>query len=414
MKSNPHAPAEQRRPDWGRLVWAVTSPASLPFIALQLQAWRAAGFEVTLLVGEGPAAAIVHGEGIRVEIVAWAREISPVRDLRCLWRAWRILRRLKPRLLLYGSPKASLLVGVAAWLARVPCRIYHLWGLRCETATGLSRRVLWAAEWVTCHASHDIIAVSPSLRETILQLGLAEADRVQVLGMGSTHGVDADRFAPTAAAQAQARQWRTQAQLPAGALVAGFVGRIAPDKGIEVLLDSCARLRATWPQLWVLVIGPLETTGDHAVRLAAELRATPQVLWLEGVYDPVPFFQVIDVLVLPTFREGMPNVVLEAQAAGKPVITTLATGARDAVVPNVSGLLVPPGDAAKLAEALALLLGNPTEARAMGQRGREWVIRHFDPSQVTAQLVEECCRILQLRERRWVAPSKSGTTEEGR
>ena len=180
------------------VVHAVTASLSLVLLKRQLDYLRKTGFHPVALCSPGPEVANFRAaESIRVVTVSMEREISPFRDLISLMRLWRTLRELRPAICNAGTPKAGLLVGLAAWMNRIPCRVYTLRGLRLETATGLKRRILFISERIACGCAHRVICVSPSLRQRAIKLRLVPAKKGVVLGFGSSNGVDPSRFEPT-------------------------------------------------------------------------------------------------------------------------------------------------------------------------------------------------------------------------
>jgi glycosyltransferase involved in cell wall biosynthesis len=352
----------------------------------KLRFLREQGFDVVLVSSPGPDLhRTAEREGVRAAGVPMSRPVRPVADLVSLARMVRLVRAERPHVILAGTPKAGLISGLAGALCGVPVRVYMMLGLRLETATGPARAVLWAAEWVAVHAAHQVVTVSPSLLQRARALRLLGPRRGVVLGRGASNGVDVDRFAATPAVLAAAAAARQAHGIPAGAFVFGFVGRLTPDKGVRELAEAFSRVAGRHPEAWLLVAG-----GEDGDGLPAEIRAAldghPRVRRTGWLADPTPIYHLMDALVLPTYREGFPNVPLEAAAAGRPVITTTATGAVDSVEGGVTGLLVRPRDAAALANAMSQLLEHPRQAAAMGERGRDRVHRHFSNEVVWGHL----------------------------
>ena len=347
------------------------------------------GFEVHVISSpSNDAARMVEAEGASYISVEMRREIAPLDDLRALWRLRRALRRLRPDICQVGMPKAGLLGGLAAWLAGVPHRVYLLHGLRLETLSGAKRLLLRWAEWVACRTAHHVICVSESLRWRAAALGVVAADRSSVLGAGSANGVDVARFTTGEESRAASSKIRDDLGIPEGSSVVGFVGRLTRDKGIYELVQAFERLKKRYPELYLLLVGPHEA-GDpvpHSTRM--KIAIEPRILHIGQVDDPAPYYHAMDIVALPSYREGLPTVVLEAGAAGKPVVGSRATGMSDAVDEGRTGLLVPVGDVDGLAAALAKLLDDPELAAVMGRAGRERVVAEFRREAVWARLVE--------------------------
>jgi glycosyltransferase involved in cell wall biosynthesis len=376
---------------------AVTSPLSLVLLRGQLQYLQEAGFHPAALSAPG---AFVEQAGLEQSVplftVAMERDVSPLRDFVSLVRIWRLLRRLRPTICNAGTPKAGLLVMLAARLARVPCRVYTLRGLRVETSRGLTRMILFASERIACACAHRVICVSPSLRDRAVDLRLVNPRKTVVLGAGSSNGVDASRFIPSQSRIARAAEIRHELKLEAGPVI-GFIGRFTQDKGVGELTAAFDLVRQQFPDASLLLIGSYEQGNPIDPEIRARIDSGSGIVAIPFQPDIAPYYMAMDVFVLPTYREGFPNTVLEAQAAERPVVTTQATGAVDSVLDGRSGILVPVGDSPALAEGIGKLLANPAVARHMGQIGRQRVEREFRQEIVWSELVELYRELLRER-----------------
>lgn len=397
------ARAVRIREDRPSIVMGITHAQTCLVLTGRLRAFRAAGFGVTLISSPGPLledlAAAEDAEPLAIPI---ERGIAPLADLVSLFRLWRALRRLRPDLTEFSTPKAGLLGNLAARLCGVPARIYFLRGLRLETAQGLKRWVLLAAERMASACAQHVVCNSESLRDQALRLGIAPPGKLRMIGDGSSNGVDVERFAPGPA------EMRSRLGLPPQAPVVGFVGRLTRDKGVPELIDAFDEILKTLPAAWLLLVGWFDESDDALpVQLQARIDSHPRILRTGFVDDTAPYYRAMDIMVLPTWREGFPNVVLEAAATGIPVITTLSTGSRDAVVPEVTGLLIPPGYPQAISEASLHLLCDPNRRRRMGTAARAWVIERFVNGRVMGLTVALYASLLR-------APSVKGTVVAAR
>lgn len=370
--------------DRTRLLYMVTNPLSARYLLRgQLADMERRGYAVTLVTSPGPDLVLTgRREGVETIGVRMRREIAPLSDLRSLRELTRVLRQVQPAITKAGTPKAGLLGGLAAVATGVPCRVYMLHGLRMETATGFKRVLLWMAEWVACRTAHRVISVSPSLLREAERLRLLRRGSGLVLGNGTSNGTDYRRFAVSADRLSAARALREELQIPDSAPVVGFVGRLTTDKGILELLTAHRSLRERFPDLRLLLVGGTDPDDPLPVTTASLLRSSPGVIETGWLADTPSAYHAMDVLALPTLREGFPNVSLEAAAAGLPVVTTSATGAVDSVVDGVTGFIVPPRDPYLLAGALGRLLDDPQLARQMGDLGLARVQADFDQHDV--------------------------------
>lgn len=361
-----------------RLLIGVTSQLATRLIEGRLAFFMSQGFDVALVSGPGPLLEpFAAREGVRVIPIPFEREISPWKDFIALWHLCAVLRAERPDLIDFGTPKAGLLGLLAGFLCRVPRRVYTLRGLRAETASGLKGFMLRVTERIACGAAHRTVCVSKSLSRRVVDMGLTRAEKAVVLGHGSSNGVQVEDFVATAQILSSAEQLRAQLGLGAAPVI-GFVGRFTRDKGIPELIEAFDLLLLNHPAIRLLLVGDFEQGDPIDPLLAERIRSDPRIVWERWTHNVPLYYHLMTVLCLPTHREGFPNVVLEAQAAEKPVITTDATGAVDSVEPEVTGLVVPVGDAKQLADALDRLIRDPVLTRSMGEQGRDRVQRCFD------------------------------------
>jgi glycosyltransferase involved in cell wall biosynthesis len=360
------------------IVVGITHPQTCLNLTGRLRSLREAGFRVTLVSSPGELLERTAArEGIAAIAISMHRKIRPISDVVSLIRLWCQLIRLRPDMTEFSTPKAGLLGTLAALLAGVPERIYMLRGLRVEGTTGFKRRILLAAERVTSACAHVVLCNSRSMRAEAIALGLAPASKLRVLGDGSSNGVDVERFSPGSSGV------REEFQIPERAPVLGFVGRLTCDKGLPELMEAFDAILKSEPEAHLLLVGWFDAAEDA---LCAGLRWSiehhPRVRCTGFVADTALYYRAMDLMVLPTWREGFPNAVLEAAATGIPVVTTIATGSRDSVVPEVTGLLIPPGHPEAITEAVLKLLGDPDRRRRMGEAARAWVIEHYSAQRV--------------------------------
>lgn len=367
-----------------RLVIAVNSAIALGFVQGQPEFFQDRGFDVTLLCPERRENEwqVAPPAGIPIMEVPMEREIAPAQDIATLLRLWRTMRLLQPSVTNVGTPKAGLLGGLAAWVNRVPCRFYTLHGLRFETTKGLKRRMLILIERLACLLAHRVVCVSHSVRNKAIAAGLAPEDKMIVLGAGSCNGIDADRFAPHPRLIQRATALRRQMGIPEKAIVLLFLGRLTRDKGIPELVAAFGQLEKKYSDLWLLLAGCLEAGDPLPVRTRREMAANPHIIFAGAVQDTPCFYAAADIVVLPSHREGLPTVILEAQAAGKPVVGANATGIVDLVTDGETGLLFPVGDVAALVKAIARLLTDEALARKLEVAGQERVQQDFQQERI--------------------------------
>jgi glycosyltransferase involved in cell wall biosynthesis len=369
-------------------------PDMLLFLSGHLADLAARGFEVTVVSSPGPLLdRLAASAGVARAAVPISREITPLHDLVSLARLTRTLRRLRPDLVDAHTLKAALLAMAAARLAGVPVRVYHVHGLRHVTTAGVRRALLRACERITSSLATRVLCVSRSVARAALADGLIPPEKTAVLLGGSIAGVDATgRFVPPAD-EGERRAARVALGLPATARVIGFVGRLVRDKGVAELAGAWSVLRERHPDLRLVVVGAAER-GDPLPAGVAEALAGDRRVLLAGHDRETPrYYRAMDVLALPTWREGFPVVPLEAAAMGLPVVASDVPGCVDAVVRDVTGTLVPPGDVPALAAALEAYLADPALRHRHGAAGRQRALRDYDPRRLQEALREEFLRL---------------------
>lgn len=305
------------------------------------------------------------------------REPAPFKDLISLVSLIRVLRSLKPDTIVYATPKASLLSSVASLVLCVPNRIYQVWGLRLETTVGLRRFVLSLMERVTCLCSKKVVANSRSLAARYTNLGLNGPREVTVLGSGSSHGVDLNYFSRTAPDISRDAQFEEFLKEHESFFKLGFVGRLHPDKGLDTLIETGNKLVESGHKVALVLIGEDE---------GAEVELNPsedlEFFRVGHVKDVRPYYMGMDLLCLPSLREGFPNVVLEAASMELASVVSDGTGVVDSVVDGVTGFVEAVRDSEGFRISIEKLIADRNLLREFGAQARSRAEKHFDEEDV--------------------------------
>lgn len=308
------------------------------------------------------------------------RKPSLLSDIRSLFLWTRLVREVQPSIVSIGTPKAALLGLLASRWNRVKVRVYMLRGLRLEGTNRLTRRIMTSVERATARSATMVVSVSNSLRQTYVDLQLCEPGKILVIGHGSSHGVNLERFAPDGPVHDVHLEKIPVSDAGGPTYTLGFVGRFSRDKGANQILLCHRFLIEQGIKHKLVIVGPVEDSREIAEELATSVMP---VRFVGLVSNTAVFYRLFDLLLLPTKREGFPNVALEAAACGIPVVTTTATGAVDSVLDGETGAVVPLGHEQDFCETVADLLLNSSVRAQMGEKGRSWVESHFDEKQVT-------------------------------
>jgi glycosyltransferase involved in cell wall biosynthesis len=367
-----------------KIVYIVTVPMTAKaFLRGHLSYMREQGLDVTLIASPGVDLDFVAAQEkvstIGVEI---HREISPWADIISLWKLYWAIVKIKPDIVNASTPKAGFLGMLAAWLARVPIRIYLLRGLRAETATGLKKLILNTTEKLASFCATFVVAVSHSLSEIYIDEGLASAHKLLVLGGGSSNGVNPDRFLPSPEMLEKSIYKRKELNLSPDTPVIGFIGRLTKDKGIIELLNAFKQIRHQLPEAHLLLVGEFEDGDPLPPETIAEINDDSQIIQTGFVSDTSLYYPIMQVFAFPSYREGFPNAPLEAALAGVPTVGFAATGVVDAIVDRETGILLPLADVDALASSLLELLTNPSICQQMGGQARDRALNEFKPQQI--------------------------------
>ncbi len=339
-------------------------------------------------------------EKVRTFAVPMRRQIALLHDLRSLWQLFWLFRKEKPDMVHSITPKAGLLSMIAAKLAGVPIRLHTFTGLIWPTASRLKRKILVAMDKLLCicatHLNPEGQGVAHDLQAHITHKPLT------VLGHGNVRGIDFDYYKSTPDIEVAAHQCRVDLGIPSDAFVFLFVGRIVRDKGIVELLEAFKNLTDSYSQkndtsspISLLLVGNEEEHLDPLPPSTQQLINTlPNVYRLPFQTDVRPFYATAQALVFPSYREGFPNVVLEAGAFALPSIVTDINGSREIITNGDNGLVIPPQNTEALTQAMQTLLRTP-HLKSMGEAAYRNVKQHFSKARVWQQLKDYYQHLLQ-------------------
>ncbi|ALZ99135.2 glycosyltransferase family 4 protein [Corynebacterium glutamicum] len=359
----------------------VTVDHAVPYHNLLARAFAEAGWQVHFVSTEG-ANLLSLDERINPHSIGMARKPNLMQDLRSVAKWFELVKSVKPDLVIIGTPKASMLGIFVSKILRVPNRVYWVHGLRLETAEGFLYKLLLGIEKFTAWNATSLISVSGSLSEKIEVLQIAPTDKVKLIGFGSTQGVDIDRFRPNES-NAEKQNLKNEFGLNENLTTIGFVGRLTADKGVSELVKALLSLESKNLKFQVLFVGQFEDQESVNSVLTLKERGIP-VVQTGHLSDTSKCYRAMDIFCLPSYREGLPNVVLEALASAVPVVGTSVTGTADLISHRENGLLVPPRDAAQLELAIEELYYDKELSAQLGRNGLKYVRDNFDSKVVVS------------------------------
>lgn len=368
-----------------KVIHVVTVSQTLNFLSGQAGFLKSRGINLQAVSSPGSGVSVFsQREGVPVHAIPMTRSISPWRDLISFIRLVRLFSIEQPDIVHAHTPKASLLAMAAACVAGVRKRIFHLHGLPHSTAKGLPRFLLVLSTRIACLLATRILCVSESARSAAIADGLVKASAIRVPSAGGINGVDSRNTFDPLRPRATLRE-----SISEDAVVIGFAGRLVRDKGICELAGAWSRLRDEFEDVHLFIAGEPEVRDAVPASVLDGLQSDSRVRLIGQVADMAAFYASIDMLVLPSYREGLPTVALEAAAMQLPVVTTDAVGCVDAVIHELTGMIVPVGDSNALENALRRYVKDPDLRQKHGQRARQYAIQNWNPEDVWQAMLNE-------------------------
>lgn len=356
------------------------------FLGGQFEYFRELGYELDVVCSESPYLAPYasqHNFGYRE--IPILRSINPIQDFKSIRQICRYIKDRQVGIVVGHTPKGGLLSMVAAWLMRVPKRVYFRHGLVYQTSTGLKRFILMSVDRLASLLATKIVCVSPSVLEQSIKDKLSSAHKQIVLGKGTCSGVDTQgKFNPQNINPEKMSQLRQKWGIEDLDWVVGYTGRLVRDKGIMELVDAFDLVKVNNPRLKLLLVGMFEERDALPQEVQNRIKNDPQIVWTDFQNEDMEYFYaMMNVYVLMSYREGFPTGTLEAQSMGVPVITTRVTGCCDSIVEGETGVFVSrePEELGKVIKAMS-----EGEITFSTERTRSWVMDNFDNLRVWEEI----------------------------
>jgi glycosyltransferase involved in cell wall biosynthesis len=385
-----------------RLIRITTVPISLKLLLEgQFTFFQQAGFEVLTVSAAGEEVKELKALGIAHQAVPMTRSITPLQDLIALYQLIQVIRKFKPDIVHSHTPKAGLLGMLAAWICRVPTRMHTVAGLPLMETAGLKRSILKTTERITYACASNVYPNSKGLLDFIhstfsvrnLPSGKT-GSKFKIIGKGSSNGIDTTWFSRTPELETNARTIREKYGITKDTIVFSFVGRLVRDKGLIELVEAFKKLNL--PSR-ILLVGSFE---DHLDPLPSEvmtfLRTDTRVILAGFQQDVRPWMMASDVFVFPSYREGFPNVVMQAACLEIPVIASDINGCNEILQHEQTGLLVPAKNAEALQRTMLELAIDSAKRKTLAEQSRAFVVNNFERKFVWSELLKEYNILLAL------------------
>ncbi|WP_276482109.1 glycosyltransferase family 4 protein [Paraflavitalea pollutisoli] len=374
------AGAAPDKPAKTKLVRITTVPISLKVLLRRQLQYMSGHFDVLAVSTPGEVLAEVSSvERVRTAGVAMTRAITPVQDLKALWRLYCLFRKERPAIVHTHTPKAGLLGMMAARLAAVPIRMHTVAGLPLMEQKGMKRKVLELVERLTYGCATRVYPNSTNLARFILNNRFCTVGKVRVLGNGSSNGIDTEYFQCDEAMQSAAGSLRDKMGFGQHDFVYVFIGRLVKDKGIEELVAAFSTLQQRYGHLKLLLVGPYEEELDPlSEETKASIQQNPAIVQVGFQQDIRLWLLAAQVLVFPSYREGFPNVPMQAGCMHLPSIVTDINGCNEIIQDRENGLVIPAKDRLALQQAMELVMTDGRLLCHMQSRARSMITARYD------------------------------------
>jgi glycosyltransferase involved in cell wall biosynthesis len=360
-----------------KILLCTTVPETFNFILRYQPAYLNQFYEVFIVTSPSEGANLIEDrEGVTLIPVSMQRGINPFFDFYSICCMMLVMIRIRPDIVHSYTPKAGLISMLAGCLCRVPIRVHTFTGLIFPTMQGFKKRLLIGIDRLICACSTDIVPEGMGVKSDLINFNITNKP-LQVIGHGNIAGVDTTYFCSNAlGVEAAAETLRLELGIDKGEFVFCFVGRLNKDKGLSELMLAFSALSSS---AHLLLVGVADKTAPISSDVLCAIDLHPRVHALGFMNDIRPALRASNVLVLPSYREGFPNSVLQAASMEIPVIASDINGCNEVIEPGLNGWLVPPRNSLALRDAMSEAMQTPFEMLlSMGQQARSRIEQRFE------------------------------------
>lgn len=329
-------------------------------------------------------------DGVDTYCVEMTRKITPFQDVKAICKLYYFLKREKPLFVHTHTPKAGMVGMVAALLAKVPNRLHTVAGLPLMETKGLKRKVLSLVEKMTYKCSTIIYSNSKGLRDIIIKEKLCPEKKIRIIGNGSSNGINTSYFDPINISTLERADLKEALNIDRDDFVFIFVGRLVTDKGINELISAFDDISHRNRKVKLLLVGNREPELDPLKKETLEIISKNSNIIEVGYQSDVrPYFAISDVLVFPSYREGFPNVVMQAGAMGLPSIVTNINGCNEIIINDTNGVIIPPKNSLELQRTMELYLNNNGLLAEHRANSRKMIVSRYQQEVIWRTLLSE-------------------------
>jgi len=381
-----------------KIVRITTVPVSLRILLKGQLKFMSNYFDVIAISSRGNDLDLINNQNIHVYNINLIRGISPFQDIKAIIKLVLILSKELPQVIHTHTPKAGFIGMTAAWISRVPIKIHTVAGLPLMEANGIKKKILIIVEKLTYFFADKIYPNSYELKNYIKENKFCKKEKLKVIGNGSSNGIDTEYFSNISVVKEDSISIKNKLGINENNFVFIFIGRIVNDKGINELLEVFDQLSKENPLLKLLLVGPFEKDLDPITQSSKNILINNKNVIHVGFQEDVrPYILLSDVLVFPSYREGFPNVPMQAGAMGLPSIVTNINGCNEIIINEKNGLIIPPKSKEELKNAMIRIYSDEELRRILASNAREMIVNRFDQMYFWNELLKEYRSLLQLK-----------------
>ncbi len=380
-----------------KIIRTTTIPVSFILLKGQL-GFLNEHFEVIAISGGGEQLdEVTKRESVKVLPVSMERRISPLKDLVSLVRLYRTFKKEKPSIIHSITPKAGLLSMLAGKMAGVPIRMHTFTGLIFPSRTGMMQKLLIQMDRLLCWAATNVYPEGEGVKKDLIKFNITTKP-LKVIANGNVNGVDTEFFSPSVFSTEEKNKLRSSLNISKDDFVFVFVGRLVRDKGINELVSVFKQITSSskYGYVKLLLVGGMEGNIDRITpETEQEINNNPNIIAVGFQKDVRKFFSISDCLVFPSYREGFPNVVIEAGAMELPCIVSDINGCNEIIVNGENGIIIPPKNTNILKEAMLKILDDNESYRALKANSRKMIESRYKREYVWNELLNEYKNLLK-------------------
>lgn len=373
-----------------KLIRTATVAMSLDILLKGQLAYLNQKFEVIAVSGQDAhLETVAKREGVKTVAVSMSRSISPIKDMVSLLKLYFLFRREKPYIVHSITPKAGLLSMTAAYFARVPVRIHTFTGLIFPSKTGMLQRVLIAMDKLVCFFATTIYPEGNGVKNDLIHYKITKKP-LHIIANGNVNGIDVDYFHPNSVSEIEKETLRKELDFLETDFVFVFVGRLVKDKGINELIEAFEVLSHNNKAVKLLLVGPFESDLDPLKESTVQaIESNGSIVSVGFQNDIRPYLAVSNCLVFPSYREGFPNVVLQAGAMNLPSIVSDINGCNEIIQDAKNGIIIPVKDSVAILNAMQLVYNDANFYHVLKVNSRPQIVALYEQKIVWEALVDE-------------------------